>query len=173
MDNVEGIYRYTISQKKKLEKLLRKELSVVLEKIAQDTVNKVKVYIKQYWYNRYSPEDYERTYSLYKSVKYEILDDNVIVYFDLNNADRKRFQNGSWGSYTNFKNKPSFTGEYWINMIQYIDTGFFPSGIGSETNPRVGDGIDFISKTERWLNKHLAEKVDNAISVILAKQKIL
>ena len=145
---------------------------VLIEQIAQDTVKKIKVFIRQYWYNRYTPENYERTYALYNSVKYFIYGKEIHIYFDLDSIQRHAGNAEEWGSYTNFQGKPSFGGDFWESMVEYIDTGEFPNGTGSPTNPRLGKGINFIEKTERWLNKYLKDKVDKEISVFISKNKI-
>ena len=68
-DDIQKIYKYTISQTKKMEKLLKKDVKEIYKKAAEDIINKLKVFYNQYWANRYSPEDYERTHTFIKSIK--------------------------------------------------------------------------------------------------------
>ena len=173
MNDLNQLKGYVISRKNRMIKLLEKDLQNILETIAQDTVKKIKVFIRQYWYNRYTPKNYERTESLYNSVRYSIIGKSIYIYFDLDSAKRKEGNRDEWGSYTNFQDDPSFTGDFWESMIEYIDTGRFIGGYGSLNNPRLGDGINFIDKTERWLNKYLKNKVDKEIKVFLKNRQIL
>ena len=164
--------KYMISRQKEMEKLLTKDISDIVEQVARDTVKKIKVFIRQYWYNKYTPQNYERTDSLYNSVKYEVDGTDIYIYFDLDSAKRKEGDSESWGSYTDFKDNPSFEGDFWMNMIEYIDTGYFPVGIGSLTNPRLGHGINFIEKTENWLNKYLRNKVNREIEIFIGRKQV-
>ena len=169
----EWMYRYTISQEKKIKKLLEKEISKILEKVAKDTVNKIKVYIRRYWYNQYQPVNYTRTWSLLNAIEYTIDGNDIHILFNLDNAERKKGKHGragaEWGSYTNFQGKSSFTGEFWENMITYIDTGYFPNGTGSDKNPRVGDGSNFMKRTSDWLDKYMRNRADAEIQAQIDK----
>ena len=168
MDNgIEGLYRDMISQQKKLAKLLEKDLMIILAKIAEDTIHKIQVFLNQYWYNRYTPLQYERTYSLIKTLKYKIDGQDILIYFDLSKAKRRDFESGLWGSYTDFKGDASFIDEdFWNSMIEYIDTGNFSTPGSSPNNPRLGmGGSGFIEKTENWLNKYLKDKVNSEIAI--------
>ena len=164
---IDELYKYTITQQKKLAKLLEKDLMTILTKVAEDTIHKIQVFINQYWYAKYSPLQYERTYSLIKTLTYKIEGDSVLIYFDLSQAKRKDFEDGMWGSYTDFKGNPSFTDEgFWDSMIDYIDTGSFSTPGSSPNNPRLGmGGSGFIQKTENWLNKYVKNKVYSELSI--------
>lgn len=173
MNDINKMQKYVISRQKELEELLEKDIQDLLERIAQDTVKKIKVFIRQYWYNKYTPQNYKRTNSLYNSVTYVIEGKHIYIYFDLSAADRHPGNSEEWGSYTNFQGDPSFKEEiFWENMVEYIDTGKFPGGTGSVNNPRLGHGIDFIAKTERWLDKYLKDKVDKEIKIFVEHNKV-
>jgi hypothetical protein len=151
-------YRYTISQSKKIQKLLDKSIMEILHKVGQDTVNKLKVYVNQYWYSRYSPEDYQRTYSFLESVSYEVKKNVVTIKFDTEKFAHAT-TNG-WGQHRGFDGDDFNEG-----LIEFIETGSFSSGkTGSLSNPRIGsNGSRAIEKTRTWLNKHLSDEVKKQV----------
>ena len=168
MDNgIDGLYKYTISQQKKLAKLLEKDLMEILIKVAEDTIHKTQVFLNQYWYSKYTPLQYERTYSLIETLTYKIEGNDILIYFDLSQAKRRDFESGLWGSYTDFKGDASFIDEaFWNSMIDYIDTGNFSTPGSSPNNPRLGTGgSGFIQKVENWLNKYIKNKVNSELSI--------
>lgn len=179
-DDIQKIYKYTISQTKKMEKLLKKDVKEIYKKAAEDIINKLKVFYNQYWANRYSPEDYERTHTFVKSIKYENSSDtDIYIYFDQN--ELKRIKNvGGWGSYTNFQGDPSFTTEetFFNSFVEYIETGYFGSNqtgghiTGNWTNPRIGDGSYFIERTLKWLNRYMQYEVERKIGLKIDNLKL-
>lgn len=171
-DTIDSAYRYTISQQKKREKLLKKEMSRILEKVAQDTVRKIQVFIRQYWYNRYAPQNYTRTYTLQHSVYYSIDGNDIHIRFDFSEG-KQWSKPGEWKPY-DFEAEYFNDEGFWADMITFIDTGRFPSGrMGSSHNPRAGHGIHFMEKTITWLDKYLHDEVDKEIRIFLGQNNLL
>lgn len=160
-------YRYTISQIKKSTKLLNKNIDEICRKVGEDTVNKLKTYIKLYWYDRYSPEDYERTYSLKNAVSYEIENQSVYIYIDTDAFVRHKPDIG-WGQHVGFDGRDFSEG-----LVEFVEYGRFLSGkSGSRTNPRIGDGSGAIEKTMNWLNKKVNTEIMNKINIAIDKFEI-
>lgn len=160
-------YRYTISQIKKNAKLLNKDIDTICKKVGEDTVNKLKTYIKLYWYDRYSPEDYERTYSLRNAVSYKIIDQSVYIYIDTNAFIYHKSDNG-WGQHIGFDGKDFSEG-----LMDFVEYGRFTSGkSGSLTNPRIGDGSGAIEKTMNWLNKKVNTEILKKINIAIDKFQV-
>lgn len=143
-----------------MEALLKKEIDVILKKIGEDTVNKLKVYVRQYWYNRYTPKDYERTYSFLESISYRIERNTVEIYFDEEKFDHI-FVNDGWGVHVGFDGD-----DFGSGLIEFIENGTFDSGNkGSLTNPRVGDHSGAIEKTKKWLDKYVKDEVKKQLQI--------
>lgn len=154
-------YRYTISQTKKINKLLKKEIGDILEKIAQDVTNKVKVYIRQYWYYNYSPLDYERTFSLLEAVSYQIDRTNQEVYIYIDEQKLIYNVQSGWGQHIGFDGNKFSEG-----LIEFVENGIFDSGrTGSQNNPKIGKGSFAIQRTIKWLNKYLKNKITSELKL--------
>lgn len=154
-------YKYAISRAKEFDKLLKKSASEIMDRIGQDTVNKLKVYIRLYWYDRYSPTDYDRTYSLLNSVSYKVEGNTVKIYIDENKLIHAT-QSG-WNQHMSFDGE-----DFSAGLIEFIENGRFDSGkTGTKTNPRIGKGSKAIEKTLRWLNKYINQEVKRQLSIVL------
>lgn len=178
-------YRYTISQTKKMEELMKKTLDEVLDQVGQDTVQKLRVYIKQYWYDRYVPEDYERTESLVDCISYKKENGKVMIYFDESKVEHKDNGPGEWGSYTSFGHYDN--GGTWVagedmmlsddfhsGLIEFIENGKFNSGKrGSLNNPRHDmGGSHAVDKTKEWLRKYLNNEVQKRFKNLWKRVKL-
>ena len=145
-----------------MEKLLNRSITDILQKIGEDTVNKVRVYIRMYWYNRYSPEDYERTQSLLEAVSYQIKNNTVVIYID-----EEKLEHGTpfkkWGQHVGFDGS-----DFGAGLMEFIENGVFDSGkTGSPNNPRIGNGSEAIRRTTEWLNKYINDEVKRRLGVKL------
>lgn len=148
-------YEYTISKSKEVEKLLQKELKDILETIGKDVSNKVKEYIQRYWYDTYTPENYNRSWSLLKSVTYKVYDDYVEVYIDEDEFVYSLGDGEYWGRHTGFDGEKFGSG-----LIEFVENGKFNSGkIGSPSNPRVGDASRAIKKVNTWLKRYVRNEL--------------
>lgn len=162
-------YQYAISQSKRLEKLLNQSIEKILKKLGEDTVHKVKVFIKQYWYDRYSPLEYERLEEnggLLGAVSYTIEDNSVRIHIDESklihaSAHLDKYNQGFWGQHRGFDGK-----DFGEGLIEFVENGRFDSGrVGSTGNPRIGHGSGAIQKTINWLNKYLDGEVKRMIEL--------
>lgn len=156
--------QYRITNAEQLNKLMELPLASLLEEVGKDTVKKLKVFTKQYWYDKYLPEDYKRTYSFLESASYEITGRGgsmkLAVYFDLNKLIYKVDENG-WGAHVGFDGE-----DFTEGMIRFIEDGkFYSSGrIGSPCNPRAGKkGAGMIEKTSKWLERYLDTEIKKKI----------
>lgn len=170
-DTIDKAYRYTISQQKKMEKLLKKDMEKILEKVAQDTVRKIQVYIKQYWYDKYAPQNYTRTYTLQHSVYYSIENGQIDIKFDFTEG-KQPAKKDEWQPY-NFNSSAFDDEDFWEGMVTFIDTGRFPSGrMGSTHNPRAGHGSRFMERTKKWLDKYLTDRVNKELAIFLGRNDL-
>lgn len=147
--------KYHITTVKEVEKMLRKNIEGVLKDIGEDTCEKLRVYTKQYWYDRYTPEDYERTYSLLNSISYEIDGMHVHIYYDFDSWEFSKDRADAWGQHVGFDYQ-----DFTEGLIEFVENGKFYSGrLGSHSNPRIGDKSLAIEKTQRWLDKYLNQQI--------------
>lgn len=147
--------KYAISKTKGIDKLLKKKVSEILEITARDVVAKIKEYIQRYWYDVYTPQDYERTNSLLRSVKADIGRSKIEIYIDETEFEYA-LRNSLWNQHISFDGE-----DFGEGLIQFIDQGKYDSGkVGSLKNPKVGKGSNFIKKINIWLKTY----VDNEIS---------
>ena len=156
-------YRYTISQKKKMEKLLQKQnddmverLNTILQKVGEDVVHKMQVYINQYWYNRYEPKNYIRLKEdggFLSAISFKVEKQKVNIFFDWDKMEYYPPEDGFLGNHVGFDGNPFTEG-----LIQYIDQGSFYS----ETLKKR-KGSYFLSKTQKWLEKTISKEVEKEI----------
>lgn len=149
---------------KTLEKMLNQELTKELIIIGENTVNKIKEFLEQYWYNTYSPIDYDRTGSLKNSVRYTIDNNKIKIYFDRRYFSTKIVNNGiGWQPHR------GFDGETFIDgLIDFLDDGTGNGGVF--TNPRKNDGnLDIIGYAEKIINQYVQSLVDKKIKIIVKK----
>lgn len=113
----------------------------------------MKEYIRLYWYEKYTPEDYQRTYSLLRSIKYKIVENSVQIYMD-SNALEYHLTTG-WGQHVGFDGSNFGNG-----LLEFIENGVYNSGkTGSMANPRIGDGSNFFSRTVDYVNQYAKANV--------------
>lgn len=145
---------------KKIQKIhdgLMADKERMLQNIAKETKNKMQEYIETYWYDVYSPIDYERTYDVLRSIDVKFENDVVVIFY---NAD-KIFSTpnlGSWGEHSGFD-----FGDFSEGIIEYVENGV--SG-GSIQNPRLGDtGAKAIPRTRGWLNNYLVKAIKKEFGI--------
>lgn len=154
-------YKYTISRTKELDNLLKKSIREIMDRVGQDTVNKLKVYIKLYWYDRYSPKDYDRTYNLLNSVSYRVKEDSVEIYIDEDKLVHA--VQAGWNQHMSFDGE-----DFSAGLIEFIENGKFSSGkTGAKSNPKVGKGSKAIERTTIWLNKYINQEIKKQLSIVL------
>lgn len=156
-------YRYSISQARESERLLKKGIKDICKKVGEDTVHKLQTYIKLYWYDRYSPEDYKRTGDFVDAVGYEIQNEtSVVIYIDFTKI-RHRAEYDNWGQHVGFDGN-----DFTEGLVEFIEDGRFSSGKrGSPNNPRFGKGSKAIEKTMNWLNKKVNSEIMRQVNVLI------
>lgn len=149
---------------KTLDKMLDQEMRRILEDIGEKTVNKIREFLDQYWYNTYSPIDYDRTGSLRNAVRYTIEKNKIKIYFDRRYFSTKKVNDGlGWQPHR------GFDGETFINgLIDFLDDGTGNGGV--RTNPRRNDGnLDIIGYAEKYINQYMNNIADKKINAMIKK----
>lgn len=154
---------YINSEFDKLVKQSQKSVKDELNKIGKETVAKLKEYTKKYWYDNYSPSDYQRTYSFLKTIKYRIFPatPRVAIFYDFRLLEHSVNKDG-WGAHVGFNGKYFNEG-----LVEFIENGNFYSG-NKGLSPRAGKGgSGAIEKTEKWLQEYLDEEVKRRLELTI------
>ena len=148
----------------KLEKKMEKEILIELIKTAEETVEKLKLFLDKNWYNTYYPVDYKRTYSLKKSIRYTLKKNKIKIYFDKRYFVTREENNGEgWQPHRGFDGQIFITG-----LIDFLNDGTGNGGV--KTNPRRFDGnIDILGYAEEIINDYLDNIVNKKIKIIMKK----
>lgn len=126
----------------------------LLEMIMEDAKEKLRDYIQEYWYDTYTPKDYDRTYDLLNSVDAKIEGNEVVLYFDDYQISSNR--TGGWGQHIGFEGEPF--------EIEFIEMGL--GGSGSLRNPRRHDsGMRSLRRLRGWLSYYVNRAVKQAFGV--------
>lgn len=147
-----------------LNKMLNQEMKKILIDVGEKTVNKIREFLDQYWYDTYSPINYNRTGSLKNAVRYNIEKDKVKIYFDRRYFSTKKINDGDgWQPHR------GFDGETFINgLIDFLNDGTGNGGV--ITNPRRNDGnLDIIGYAEKYINQYMNNIVNRKIDIIIKK----
>ena len=141
-----------MSIKQQLEKIIKKkdmQLSVIANKILEETKNKLKEATDELWYDTYpNPIDYNRTYELLNSIdgkltKNGIADYTIQVYF---NPKKMTSRSGKgWNIHQGFSGE-----DFRKGLIASIINGVG----GSLNNPRLGDSTDVINIVQKYAEEY-------------------
>lgn len=147
------------SLKNKIDEIMLKQLV----KVAEDTIKKVRSYIINEWYNKYTPEDYKRTLGLSDSLRYTIKNKKIHIYFDRRYFPTRKVNNGiGWQPHRDFDGNLFIDG-----LIDFINDG---GNGGIHTNPRRNDGgIDFLSEAENIINDYADRLAKKQIKIVVDK----
>lgn len=151
----------TVIDTKKFNKILKKTINEISKVVAQDTIIKMKSFLYQYWYKKYSISNYyERTFSLPDSLKYEIDNGQIFIYADYDDKDFiYDFRETGFGSHTNFSGE-----KLKDEFIDYMENGF-TVGFVNWTQPSIKfEGSHFIERTQNWLNAYLPKEVQQKLN---------
>lgn len=156
-------YNYSINKAKKIDLLMKKKVGDMLDVIGEDISNKIKEYLIKYWYNTYSPKNYERTYSLLESVKYKKSRSYVTVYIDEEEFIYAVQGTELWNQHMGFDEE-----RFGKGLIEFIEDGKFDSGkFGASSNPRIGNGSHVIKRINTWLKRYVDKEILKRIKMDL------
>lgn len=112
-------------------KYLDEKTEIALQNVAARLTEKLEEFVKEDFYNMYSPKYYSRTYSLLKSRKYEMLgkntakvfiDTDAMHYLGISGEDVATLASyGFHGSVDIFR-----PGYYWTDFVAYCDDNVIP-----------------------------------------------
>lgn len=160
-------YKYTISKSKEIDNLLKKKVSEILDIVGEDVVQKLKEYIKKYWYDTYSPECYKRTGNLINSVKYEKSRSYVYIYIDEYELGSAVNFSEPWNTHAGFDAEVFGAG-----LMEFIENGRYDSGkIGSKSNPRIGYSAKVIRRLNTWLKRYVDNEIKRRIRMVIFSKK--
>lgn len=161
-NNVKSFSKYINNTLSTLENALNKEIRDILIDVGDETVDKIRKYLQENWYDTYDPTSYIRTMSLMDAVRYRIEKNKVYVYFDRRYFSTRRVNDGNgWQPHRGFDGV-----EFIDGLIDWIEDG--TGGGGTIKNPRKYDGgIGVLDYAEKEINQYINTKVDKKIKVIL------
>lgn len=147
---------------------LESQMVINLEKIGEEIKNVLRFNIKQLWYDRYTPTNYERTYEVIDSLrcsKAKKVNNNtyeVIIYFDFSQIRPYSTASGSWNKHMSLDGSTEYGGKTigeWL--VTWIETG--------QDSPYFSwRGVYPIETTKQWVQDDLY--LLNRMKELLGKQ---
>ena len=145
---------YRIQKLNQISRTLQNDKKKFLMIILEDGKDKMREYVEQHWYGKYTPKDYERTDEVLNCISADIVGDTVVIYYD--ESKISSFTNiDNWGSHIGFNGEP-----FEIAFVEYGVSG------GVSTNPRLGDaGANAIRRLKGWLANYITRAVQQSFGV--------
>lgn len=150
------------SYARKIKNFINQKAPKIAEQVGKDVSTKLRDYIQRYWYDTYSPQDYERSHSLLEAVVYERHGSYVNIYIDESKLAHAQFEN-NWNQHMSFD-----AVDFGAGLIQFIENGVYNSGLtGSINNPRIGDASHAIERTNKWIARYIKEEIKRKVEIEL------
>lgn len=145
---------YAIAKLNEISQQLEIDKDKALKKILEDGKKKLQEYVRVYWYNAYSPKQYDRTDEFFDCVDARFIGENEVeIFYDTDALQAMFGAEDNWNKHMGFDYSP-FDGEGLIQMLEFGMNG------GSTNNPRFGDsGAHGLLRLRAWLLTYVKKAV--------------
>jgi hypothetical protein len=157
-----------ITNQQQLILIINELLEEILEQIARETVEYLRIYVDTLWYQDHWPDLYKRTYQLLDSITHSNIQRNgnkfdISIYFDSSKIIPRWIEGNAWNEHMGFDGS-----EFTMGLVQTIEEGN-PSPFSPDY---AEEGIGMFEATDKWLDKELpkiAKRIfkENGIDVVI------
>lgn len=129
-------YHYDVLRRLDTSIVMSKQ--ALLDELAKEGIKKFKEYVQEYWYDAYSPSDYDRTMQFLNSVSVRFEGDTVILYYDAS---------GVYSAYRNFGGSGFDNNGHWnVYMDTFEPTAGQPFDAATAFNYFENTGMTVLTK---------------------------
>lgn len=157
-----------ITNQQQLILIINQLLEDILEQIAKEAVEYLRIYVDTFWYQAHYPNMYKRTRQMLDSITHSEVKRkgnkfDVSIYFDASQITPNFLGDGMWNEHMSFSGEP-FT----VGLVDTIELGN-PSPFSPDY---AEEGIGMFAETDKWLDTEIpkiAKRIfkENGIDVVI------